>query len=417
MATSRTPYLTFPPLSVDGDWNGRPFRIRVFPGGITLSLDMDARVRVYTYDALGRPWTFLLNGVTYRRGLNGTMLVKWREPGGPRRRKRLPPEKAREIEAQARDAVAEWVHALKRGKAHTAQPLPARVWTLLERALAFDQARSRADAEAFARIYRPIGILPPDRYLDVVVQITEGCSFNTCTFCTFYRGQAFRIRRPEEIQDHVQAIRAYLGEALLMRKGIFLGAANALTAPMPRLFPLMQAVREGFPETRFADMFAFLDGFSGRRKTPEDYSRLRALGLRRVYIGLESGDPALLEFLRKPGQPEDAIAAVRAMKAAGVNVGVIILLGAGGDRYAQRHVEATIRVLRAMGLGPGDLLYFSELVVTPDMPYARDAVREGLRPLTPEEQRAQMEAIVRGLAYRPRQGPKISKYDIREFIY
>ena len=400
-----------------GTWNERPFRVRVFPGGLTLSLDMHHKVRVYTYDAEGRPWTFLLGGKTYRRALNGVMLVKWREPGRPRERRWLTPEEARQVEAEARKAVADWVHALKQGQARTEEPLPPEVWHLLERILTFDEARSREDAKRYAQVYKPIGILPPDQYLSVVVQITEGCSFNTCTFCTFFRDRPFRIKRPDEVREHIRAIRAYLGEGLYLRKRVFLGDANALVVPMSRLIPLVEEVRRGLPEPAFAELYAFLDGFSGEKKRPEDYAALRERGLRRVYIGLESGDPGLLRFLRKPGTPEDALRAVQAMKAGGLAVGVIVLLGAGGHRFAQAHVQHTVELVRAMDLGPEDILYFSELVVTPDMPYAREAVREGIRPLTPEEQQAQMQAILSGLSYPRHARPRISKYDIREFVY
>ncbi len=400
-----------------GEWEGRPFRVRVFPGGITISLDMHHKVRVYTYDATGRPWTFLLGGKTYRRALSGTMLVKWRARGKPRERMRLPPADARQVESRARQAIAQWVEALKTGKASTNEPLPPGVWRLLKRILAFDEARSIEDAKRYLQVYKPIGILPPDQYLAVVVQITEGCSFNTCTFCTFYRDRPFRIKSPQELRDHIRALRQYLGEGLALRRSLFLGDANALVVPMGRLVPLLEEVRRAFPEPAFRDLYAFLDGFSGEKKTPADYATLKDLGMKRVYIGLESGDPDLLRFLRKPGRPEDALHAVQAMKAGGLAVGIIILLGAGGRQYAERHVEHTLAILRAMDLGPEDILYFSELVVTPDMPYAREAVREGIEPLKAQEQQEQMQAIVQGLAYPPKHRPRISRYDIREFVY
>lgn len=417
MDTSVFRGLTAETWAARGVWQGRPFRVRVFPGGITIALDMDARVRVYTYDATGRPWTFLLYGKTYRRGLNGWMLVKWREKGGPRRRMRLPPPEARKVEAQARCALQAWLDALNRGEAQWHDPVPETFTMLMRRILAFDEARSQEDAVAYTRVYRPIGILPPDQYLAVVVQITEGCSFNTCTFCTFYRDRPFRIRDAEEVKAHIAALRGYLGEGLYLRRHIFLGDANALIAPMPRLTALLRTVRAGFPEPQFRELYAFLDGFGGRRKAPEDYAQLRDLGLRRIYIGLESGDAELLRFLRKPATPEDAVEAVQAMKAGGLAVAVIVLLGAGGDRFAQAHVDHTAQVLQAMHLDAHDLLYFSELVITPDMPYARDAVRKGIRELTPAEQQAQMEAIL-AKAFPPgTPRPHISRYDIREFIY
>jgi hypothetical protein len=109
---------------------------------------------------------------------------------------------------------------------------------------------------------------------------------------------------------------------------------------------------------------------------------------------------------------------VRAIKAGGVSVGVIVLLGAGGQQYAAAHVRDTIDALNAMPLDMDDLIYFSELHVSEGMDYARDAYDAGLRPLTPEERVAQGEQIERGLRFSAAGGvPHISRYDIREFVY
>ena len=403
--------------SIEGVWQERVFRWRPLEGGWTWSLGLHARVAVYTYEDSGRPWTFIVDGVIYRRALNGTMLAKWRPKGRARQRRRLSQAEALAVEARAREQVAAFLRAWEAGQVTFRQPPPATMRGRMARAVAFDEAASRADAARFGQVYRPIGILPPDQYLAVVVQITEGCSFNTCTFCTFYRGQTFRVRAPAQVEAHARAVRGFLGPGLPMRRGIFLGAANALVAPMPRLLAGLDAVRRVFPEPRFADMFAFLDAFSGERKTEADYAALAARGLRRVYIGLESGHGPLLRFLHKPGEPEDAYHAVRAMKAAGLSVGIIILLGAGGQRFAAGHVRDTIALLNALPLDRDDILYFSELVLTPDMPYAREAVRAGIRALTPDEQRAQQATIVAGLRFAPAARPRISRYDIREFVY
>ncbi len=174
-------------------------------------------------------------------------------------------------------------------------------------------------------------------------------------------------------------MRDYLGESILLRqRSIFLGAANALAVPMPRLLPLFEIMRERirFPPLQRGrgwgeGVYAFLDAFTGTRKSVEDYRALAELGLKRVYIGLESGHDPLLEFVRKPGHAADAIETVQTIKAAGINVGLIVMIGLGGDRFAAGHVADTIAVLNQMPLGDGDLLYFSDLVEEPGTPYPR----------------------------------------------
>ena len=46
-------------------------------------------------------------------------------------------------------------------------------------------------------VYSPVGILPPDQYLALVVQATRGCAFNTCTFCDLYR-DGYRVKSAAE---------------------------------------------------------------------------------------------------------------------------------------------------------------------------------------------------------------------------
>ena len=113
----------------------------------------------------------------------------------------------------------------------------------------------------------------------------------------------------------------------------------------------------------------------------EDYQALAERGLKRVYIGLESGHDPLLEFVRKPGRAPDAIETVQTIKAAGIKVGIIVLIGLGGERFAAGHVADTISVLNQMPLDAGDVLYFSDLVEEPGTPYPISAEQQGIRAL------------------------------------
>ena len=138
------------------------------------------------------------------------------------------------------------------------------------------------------------------------------------------------------------------------------------------------------------------------------------LGLKRVYIGLESGHDPLLEFVRKPGHAQDAIETVQTIKAAGINVGLIVMIGLGGDRFAAGHVADTIAVLNHMPLGEGDLIYFSDLVEEPNTLYPQLAQQHGIQPLGAEGRSGQRAALRAGLQLH---GVKVSNYDVREFVY
>jgi hypothetical protein len=106
---------------------------------------------------------------------------------------------------------------------------------------------------------------------------------------------------------------------------------------------------------------------------------------------------------------------VQEAKAADVHVGIIVMLGIGGDRYAPGHVDDTIAVVNQLGLGADDIVYFSEFVDEPGSEYSAQARLAGIRPLTGDEIHAQASAMRRG--FHLPDATKISVYDIREFIY
>jgi YD repeat-containing protein len=404
---------------------------------------LDEGETTYTYDAAGRLIGAFVERRNYQRGLDNRVLQKWREDG-ERHRRWLDETEARSF-LESAYGLARRIYRHLIGVRQDLSPPPAPLlspvrgekgergggegWEAVRSALqiiaAWDWDALQADRERFYQVYRPVSILPPDQYLALVLQATEGCSHNACTFCSFYRGRPFRIKSPAEFREHIARVREFFGPSLSLRKSIFLADANALVIPQPRLLELLDAVNEAFPigrathgSTAFAGIYSFIDAFHVERKSVAQWETLAARGLRRAYIGMESGDDGLLRFLNKPGTVADAVEAVGRLKAAGVAVSVIILLGAGGDRYAEAHSRGTIAALNAMPLGAGDLIYFSDFVELPDAEYVERARAAGIRPLSREEMRAQERAIRAGLRWAdPAHPPQISRYDIREFIY
>jgi hypothetical protein len=416
-------------MIVQGRRHATSYALSLKDSSLSVAINGD---HIVVCDRTGRLYSVYRAGRHHRRSLNGSILQKWTADQRQRRWLDLAEadhllddtaEQFRQLHAALGAPDWEWVTPPDRTSALDD------LLQVIERATRFDSAAARSDAARFAEVYSPIGILPPDQYLALVLQATVGCSFNTCTFCDLYH-QPFRIKTPEEFRRHLREVRDYLGDSLLLRRrSIFLGAANALAIPMPRLLPLFDIMREeltsspvqrGRPKVPRAvrglgvGVHAFLDAFTGTRKSVEDYRALAERGLRRVYIGLESGHDPLLEFVRKPGHARDAIETVQAIKAAGINVGIIVLIGLGGERFATGHAADTIAVLNQMPLNSGDLLYFSDLVEEPGTPYPIIAIQHGIRALTRSERAAQRDLIRGGLSP---SGVKISNYDVREFVY
>lgn len=421
-----------------------PLLRQSLPGGqaATLSLTPEATVialdeeRVSSYDLAGRPFALVRDGWTARRALNGRLLQKRpAEAGAPRVRRQIAPEAAAPFVDAARHEAALLLQAIGPTPGPDAEPR-AEAQRRLRTIVAMDAAALAEDARRFAAVCGTVGILPPDQYLSLVLRLTEGCSWNACTFCSLYRDVPFRVKTPTELRAHIEALRAYFGPSRALRRSIFLGDANALCVGHDRLLPLLEAVAEAFPllpqgldpagrrawfqatPDGTTGLFAFVDAWTGHRKSVAEHRACAALGLKRVYVGLESGDPGLLAWLDKPGSPDDAVALVNDLHAAGIAAGVIVLLGAGGGRFHADHVRETASVLARMGLGPADILYFSEFVDDASLEYGRRASTGDLRALTPERCLEQRQAILdawRGAD--ATSAPRIATYDIREFVY
>jgi hypothetical protein len=397
--------------------DGRPATLLLGEASTVLSVD---GALVSSWDLAGRPYALVRESGTYRRGLDGRLLRKLEATNdGPRLRQRLSAEEGEPVVEAARLEAAAALGALssrgasvQAGAEGSAIEAAVRLATIV----AMDAAALREDATRFLAASGPVGILPPDQYLSLVVRVTEGCSWNACTFCSLYRGIPFRWKSPDELRAHLAALCAYFGPSIALRRSVFLGDANALCLAHDRLLPLLEAVAERFGRT---PLYSFLDAWTGQRKSPQEWRDYEALGLRRVYVGLETGDPGLLAWLGKPGGTRDAVDLVGALHEARIAAGVIVLLGAGGERFAFAHAARTAEVLTQMRLASDDLVFFSEYVDDPTLEYGRGAGGAAdLLPLSPARNHELRREILSALrpddAGRP---PRVATYDIREFVH
>ncbi|MCA9523923.1 MAG: hypothetical protein KC609_23300, partial [Myxococcales bacterium] len=220
-----------------------PLQLTLRKGSQNLMLD-HGRV-VLTADAEGRPFTLWRAQTLWRRGYDGRCQVISRGDEWQRRRAVLAGD----------EFLVEWRRAVS-GLGDTLGAIEdtddrARLASMLEP----DELRLAAEAQRYRGLYRGLGILPPDAYLAAVVQLVEGCPYNRCTFCTFYRHRRYRIRRIDELERHARAVKAFLGRALEMRRSVFLADADALSAPDAVLLATLDRCRRIFDE-RPVDAFA-----------------------------------------------------------------------------------------------------------------------------------------------------------------
>lgn len=182
---------------------------------------------------------------------------------------------------------------------------------------------------------------PPSEGDNLIIQATLGCSFNRCSFCSMYRSKEYRPRPLEDVFADVATAARDWPEA----HRVFLADGDALTLPTDDLLAICARLRETFPNLQRVSAYATPANLL--RKSPEELAALKAAKLSLVYVGIESGDAAMLKRITKGASPRGIVEAVTKARDAGLKVSATVILGLGGRPHWREHVEGTAAVLNA----------------------------------------------------------------------
>lgn len=204
---------------------------------------------------------------------------------------------------------------------------------------------------------------PPSEADSLILQATIGCSWNHCTYCAMYLAKTFRVRDLGEVLEDVRRA----GEALGPRVSkVFVADGDALVMDVDRWEAILSACRQAFPKLRRVSCYAMATNVLAR--SDDDLRRLEEAGLDLLYIGPESGDDVTLRRIAKGADFDDHARAARRARAAGMDLSVIFLLGAGGVERSREHALESARLATAM-----DPKFLSALTLTviPGTPQAK----------------------------------------------
>ena len=180
---------------------------------------------------------------------------------------------------------------------------------------------------------------PPSEAYSLIVQCTLGCSHNKCAFCIMYKDKKFSINPIEQVlSDLAEARRLYR-----RIERIFLADGDALILPMDYMLQVLDYIHENFPECERVSAYASTKAIM--RKTDEELRTLRERGLAMVYIGLETGNEALLKKYDKGVTVEQIIEHTLRAKAAGMITSITAINGMGGKEQSEIHAIETAQAL------------------------------------------------------------------------
>ena len=207
---------------------------------------------------------------------------------------------------------------------------------------------------------------PPSEGSSLILQVTNGCSWNKCTFCDMYTQPQKKFRAKDEDTVMAEILEA---KALGQRfEKVFLADGDAMVLPTRRLKNILEAINEHLPWVTRVGAYCLPRNI--RKKTAEELAELQALGLGILYVGAESGDDEVLEYIAKGETYQSTLDALVKIKQAGIKSSVMILNGMGGVKYSEQHARNS-----ALLMNEAQPDYLSTLVVS--YPMGDERVKAG----------------------------------------
>lgn len=197
---------------------------------------------------------------------------------------------------------------------------------------------------------------PPSEADSFILQVTLGCSFNRCSFCSMYRTKCFTLRPLCEIQMEIQE----MARVAPGTRRVFLADGDALAAPVDHLLAILFTLCAAFPRLERVSSYALPVNLI--KKSAAELAQLRGNGLTLLYYGIETGSADLLKRVTKGATPEVMITGLTKAKQAGLRISATVILGLGGQTYWQEHIDATADLINRTEL---DYLSTLQLMLDP----------------------------------------------------
>ena len=226
-------------------------------------------------------------------------------------------------------------------------------------------------------------IRPPSEATSLLLQVTNGCTWNKCRFCRIYRHTKFKAYSADSIRRDIdtmvlnaQRARRHrdsrgrwdidsLNREIMMSKGderqcfymvanwlvnggenVFLQDGNTTALSSGRLTDVLVYLRQAFPGIKRITSYGRAENLS--RISAEEFAELKAAGLDRIHSGFESGSDAVLSLINKGTTAQQEITAGRNIKAGGIELSVYFMPGIGGRDLTAENPEGMAEVINSI---------------------------------------------------------------------
>ncbi len=182
---------------------------------------------------------------------------------------------------------------------------------------------------------------PPSEGDNLIIQATLGCSFNQCSFCAMYRTKHYVERSLDSVFADIREAASGWPEA----HRVFLADGDALALQTPHLVAILRELAASLPRLTRVSCYATPGNL--QRKSAEELALLREHRLNLLYFGIESGSDLILKKITKGATQRRMAEVLHKVQASGMKVSATVILGLGGIRHSDEHIDGTIALLNS----------------------------------------------------------------------
>lgn len=230
------------------------------------------------------------------------------------------------------------------------------------------------------RSFRIGPIRPPSEANSLLLQVTQGCTWNKCKFCQLYRHTGFKAYSADSIKadidnmayiaDRIENYRlagggwdiAGINRELSQTSGgeresfymvanwlingdgsVFLQDGNTTALSSGRLSDVLIYLKQAFPQITRITSYGRAQNLA--KVSPEEFAELKAAGLDRIHSGFESGSDEVLKLINKGVTAAEEITAGKNVKAGGIEFSVYFMPGVGGKALTEENARGMSEVI------------------------------------------------------------------------
>lgn len=243
--------------------------------------------------------------------------------------------------------------------------------------------------------YREPVFRPPSEAYSLLIQATEGCTFK-CSFCISNLSKQFLIRSFEDICVDLDIAAEDYGQSV---RRIFLLDGNAFVMPTDLIVNICNYAKKKFPNLERVGAYAHAKDIL--KKSKEELRQISDAGFKIAYVGIETGDDALLKTIGKHVTGDEMVQAAHMLHEADIMFSGTIILGlAGNDKNASKnHAIATADVVNRMCPAKPQTWYISALtlMIPPGTPIF-DQTKDGkFKPMNSQEILEELKMIIENI--------------------